>query len=448
MSRPLSPPSRVAGTVRPDRLLETHLARVLFAAREQGLTGVLTVDEGPLQTRLHLVDGAVVFAEAGPLAETLGRLLMRHGILERDEYLLILERMAEPSERDEVLRFGEVAIQLGMMSAAELGEGLALQVRSKLQRCLLLDEAAWSWRDDEAPRRGTPFPTPLEPALRTALREDPQAHRWPGLLAALRHRIVRLRGSPDALARRFGANPSELRLLERLDERPLGTVLQNGILEPRETGALLAALLFADALELGRHVSDGVEAFGAGEGGAAPKAPRRAAPRREGARPREAGAASAERAREAAERLRAEMRRRGRTPPTQRARLDAERAFERGRSLLARGAVHRAKDAFERATRLLPEAAEYALYLRWCEYLDEEDPLRKPVFEQLLRGAVLEALRQDRRMAYAHYVQGRLYLLDEDEAAALKAFAIAAKLDPGDVEIARYHRLLRARLER
>lgn len=420
------------GRVVPDRLLTTHLARTLFSAQRDAKTGVLTVDEGPVQTKLHIVDGKVIFAEAGTLAETLGRLLVRQGTIDRDEYALVLEHMARPSDRDEVMRFGEVAIQLGMLTAAELGEALALQVRLKVQHCLQLDEAVWMWVDDEAPRRSAPFPVALEPAVRTALREDPQSYRWVGLLVAKRRMIVRLAGEPDALGRRFGVSPEELRLLKHAHDRPLANVLQSGILPPEETGALMAAMLFGDGLTLV-------------EPAPSEKPPARTSPSASRIRPN--------RAQEAAERLREEMQRRGRVvsggrppaPSPQRTRLEAERAFEAGRKLLRHGNAEGARAKFEDAVQLLPEAAEYVLHLRWCAYLAENDPMRRMVHEQQLRDAVLEALTQDRKMAFAHYVQGRLFLLDEDEVAARKAFAIAVHLDRGDLEAARYLRLLEQR---
>lgn len=417
------PQSMSTGRVVPDRLLTTHLARTLFSAQRESRTGVLTVDEGPVQTKLHIVDGRVIFAERGTLAETLGRLLVRQGTMDRDEYALVLEHMAKPSERDEIMRFGEVAIQLGMLTASELGAALGLQVRMKLQHCLQLDEAVWMWVDDESPRRTAPFPVPLEPAVRSALREDPQAYRWAGLLVAKRRMTVRLAGAPDALGRRFGVSPEELRLLKHADGRPLATVLQSGILQSEETGALIAALLFGDGLTLVEPVPSEIPPA------RPPRAPSQSSPHH--------------RAQEAAERLRLEMERRGKAmPDPQRGRLDAERAFEAGRKLLRHGNVEGAQAKLAEAVALLPEAAEYVLYLRWCAYLTDTDPMRKVVHEQQLRDAVLEGLRQDRKMAFAHYVQGRLFLIDEDETAARKAFAIAVHLDRSDLEATRYLRLL------
>ncbi len=430
--------SMSTGRVLPDQLLDTHIARVLFELQRERRTGLLAMDEGPVQTRLHLEEGRVVFAEEGTVAETLGRLLMKAGTIDRDEYLLILERMSEPSERDEVLRFGEVAISLGMLEPADLNEALAMQVRSKLQRCLQLDDAEWLWVDEPSGRIATPYPTPLEPALLEALRTDPQGYRWVGLLAAKRNRRVTLARTPDEVARTFGARGSELRLLSMIDGRPLAGLLSNRILEPENTGALLVTLLLAGVLEIGRLVSD--------------RAPVRETATETRTKPRDRAPASEEvppeeRARDAAARLREEMRRRRPKPATdsQRVRLDAERMFELGKRQLAQGAMERAIEAFERAASLMPEAADYGLYARWSRYLGEHDPIVRTLREHDLRAAVLEALQQDRTMAFAHYVQARLFLVDGDDKAAERAFSIAARLDPEDLDAMRHLRILRRR---
>ncbi len=427
--------SMSSGRVRPGGILETHLARVLFSAERRRRTGILTVDEGEVQTRLHLVDGRVVFAEAGTVAETLGRILLKAGTIDRDEYLLILERMSEPSEQDEVLRFGEVAIALGMLEPAQLSEALALQVRSKLARCFLLEDVAWLWIDDEAPRRTTPYPTPLEPTLLEALRRDPQRERWLELVSGQRDRVAHLTQRPDEIARRFVLRAPELRLVAQVEGRMLGDVLDRRVLDPEETAAILVALHLAELLEL--------RAAPLPSKAAAVEIPREDPLREDPSRE--------ERAREAAARLREEMKRRigagAPEPAGQRARVQAERAFERAKRLFSQGAVERARDLFEEAHRLLPEAADYALHLRWARYLAAGDPLAKHVHEQELRDALLAALKQDRENAFAHHVQGRLLLAAGDERAAERAFAVASRLDPSDVDSVRYLRLLRSRRE-
>lgn len=619
------------GRIEPERLLDTHLARVFFAAQKQRRSGVLTVDEGELTMHVHLTEGVVTYVDRGALAETLGRLLMRQGVIDREEYGLILEQMAEPSDEDaEVRRFGEVAIALGMLTEEELEDALRMQVAAKLQHCLTLDEGLWRF-DGSHPPAPSRFPVDFEPTLRAALLEDPQSYRWPGLLVAKRTRRMRLDGEPEALAERFGMTEDELRLVRAMDGRPLADLLASRLLPPEQAGVIVVLLLFAGSLDLeapaslrldrretaelrerarhrapsaggGTEEMDAIsvavavreaheaqlerereeaaakaraEAFAeveaealrkaqeearrAGEEAAARiresyeakklaadeareralaelrakaeaeararaeseararaeaeararaaaeaeararaeaevAARRRAAAEarakaeaeREAERARakaevEAKAAAAARAaaemkaaalakaaaeaerttsavgrrgadhaREAAERLRLEMERRhgGRRPDEGRPRLDAERLFEEGRKALAANALEKARELFEQAVALMPDAAEYRLHLAWARYLGTNDDVHRRIFENELRTAVLEALQQDRRMGFAHYVQGRLFLADEDLQGAARALKIAVHLDKSIVDAQRYLRLVQSRLGR
>ncbi|MCB9596715.1 MAG: hypothetical protein H6719_28580 [Sandaracinaceae bacterium] len=157
-------------------------------------------------------------------------------------------------------------------------------------------------------------------------------------------------------------------------------------------------------------------------------------------------------AKDAADRLRAEMERRMAhggppPPPGQKPRLDAERLFEEGCRALAANALDKAREAFGGAVELMPDAAEYRLHFAWARYLGTDDDVHRRVFENELRTAVLEALQQDRRMGFAHYVQGRLFLVDEDLGGAERAFKIASRLDKSHMDAQRYLRLVQRRLQ-
>lgn len=437
--------SQSFGRLDPDRLLETHLAWVLFAAQRSETSGVLTVDEGNTVTRIHLLDGQVTYVDRGPLAETLGRLLLREEIIDREEYLVILERMAEPSRRDEVVRFGEVAIQLGMLTPNELHEALAMQVRQKLIHVLQLDHGFWHFdakRDPAASR----FPVKLEPALREALRDDPQSFRWAGLLVAKGTSRIDLTEPLSEITARFQLQPSELRFMRAFEGRALSDAIASKLIDPTEAGVLLVALLFAGALSLVEGAAERMRRSEIEE-------LRAAAHRRQAERGTRPATAAAEENREAAARkaaaqLKKEMLRRGhdKRPPTERGpRIDAERKFEEGRRLLANNKLPQAHAAFEKASELMPEAAEYRLHALWCRYIEEKDPLHREVYEQELRTCALEALNENRKLGFAHYVHGRLFLNHENLEAAEKALRFASKIDPGHVESKRFLRLVQRR---
>lgn len=436
--------SQSFGRLVADRLLETHLARVLFAAKHERRSGVLTVDEGPTTTRIHIFEGEVVYVDRGPLAETLGRLLLRQAQIDREEYLLILETMAKPSNRDEVLRFGEVAIQLGMLTSNDLHDALALQVVHKLERCLQLDQGFWRLDPGDDPTISR-FPVKLERALRSSLREDPRPSRWVELLVPRKTQLLGLVEPLDTIASRFEITPQELRFLRALDGRAVADALAGDLLEPTNAGVLLVALHLAGVLELSdpavqrssRSEVDNLRAD---------------ARRRQAERDLREAERSVERetqAREAAMRLAEEMQRRGRARPVSARgpRIDAERCFEGGVKLLTNNATAKALVEFDIAAALMPEAAEYRLYAAWCRFIDEKDPLHRGVYEQALRACALEALNENRKLGFAHYVHGRLFLMEDDLEAAERAFRLAVMLDPSSAEAKRYLRLTQSRRE-
>jgi hypothetical protein len=62
-----------------------RLIRALLALRAARRTGVLDVRGEGIQTFVYLSEGVVVFAEEGTGGETLGRLLVRQGVLTQDQ---------------------------------------------------------------------------------------------------------------------------------------------------------------------------------------------------------------------------------------------------------------------------------------------------------------------------------------------------------------------------
>jgi hypothetical protein len=129
-----------------------------------------------------------------------------------------------------------------------------------------------------------------------------------------------------------------------------------------------------------------------------------------------------------------------------RSRLSAEQHYELGRRLLREGKLVPAQKEFSVATIAMPDANEYRLANILVEWLLASDASTRTAREASARTLVLEILRNDKRCAFAHYAQGRLDEAAGDHEKAARAFAMASKLDPQDLEAARWARLLRARL--
>ena len=97
----------------------------LVAARRTGILDVLS--EG-VRTQIFFDDGKPVFADDEALGESFGRLLMRQGVITNDQFVRVIDEMTRVAMGNSQLRFGEVAINLGVLTPEKVERGLADQV--------------------------------------------------------------------------------------------------------------------------------------------------------------------------------------------------------------------------------------------------------------------------------------------------------------------------------
>ncbi|AKF06719.1 hypothetical protein DB32_003868 [Sandaracinus amylolyticus] len=429
-----------AGDVRSAELLETHLARVLRVLEAERATGVLDVDAGGLRTTFYLREGAIVFAESGTVGETLGRVLVTRGVITDAQYRQILRRMTDALVHDELMRFGEVAIELGILSPDQVSDGLRAQMRMRVVRCLQLDQARWIFRDDaDAVASVARFAVQLPAVLLEALSEPQEAARWAMRLAAHGELAIVLAAPPSEIATRLGVGPAELRIVRALDghQRVAAVLVPDAPdLEPR--AAILATLLLLDLAEL-RTITSVTQ-----------QRPQRAPEPASAEVIRPATDDVAARASGAAARLRDEVERRRHAAPTARreetrTRLSAEERYAEGRRWLREGKPQLAQRELRAAAEAMPDANEYRLAEAFADWLCADDDVLRAAAHDVLTHWITQTLKADRRNALGHYAQGRIFAAAGDHAQALKAFTIASKLDPSDVEAARWVRVTKQR---
>lgn len=144
---------------------------------------------------------------------------------------------------------------------------------------------------------------------------------------------------------------------------------------------------------------------------------------------------------------------RGSSPPpkptqdVERDRLKAEVVFKEGARILDRGDARQAIPKLKRAHTLHPEAVEYELRLRWAEISIVESASDGDRLRTELRSLAVKALGEDRRSAFAHFVNGQLAMLEEEFETALRDFTRAVKLDPNHRDAVRYHMIAKRRVE-
>lgn len=111
---------------------------------------MLTVTADEVRTFVYVRAGVPVFAEEGTHGETLGRLLLRQRVLSQEQYVEIIAKMTDALFMNEQLRFGEVAIELGHLTEAQVTKALSDQVRWKIVRIFQRPEVTWSFEESLA----------------------------------------------------------------------------------------------------------------------------------------------------------------------------------------------------------------------------------------------------------------------------------------------------------
>lgn len=463
------------------------LAEVLMDRKAARASEVLEVRSAGVCTAIHLHAGDPIFAEGGSLQETLGRQLVRRGAIGQEDYARVVARMTERVIQHQSLRLGEVLVELGLLSPAEVYDALALQVREKIVACFQWERFEYDLHEvlDEPGELGIYQCPPMEALVLAGVR----AHYGPERVEAVLGRHARaalvLNAPPEELVPLFQPTAAEQRLLRAVDgTHTADDLARSGLLGPLPAGQLLAALALGGAL--------GYRALPAAARPAAPRAApsREAAPTRlrlspvaPSARPAAAAAgaqapartaapahsqapaataahapapaavagnASASSARRAFDPL-VQLRRKMGVGPgagvrdAKQARLEAEHAFNQGLRLQRESLLPGSLREFRRAVELLPDEPEYRLLESWLEYRLAQGADAHALAAAKVRACAERVLRASRTSARAHAVLGQLALQEGDDEAAERSLRLAVRYDASDVEIERALRLLEMR---
>ncbi len=407
----------IDATEEPDASVDRRgFANVLLDLAQRGETGALEVRAESATTRIYFRRGAPVSVEGGSLRETLGRMLVRRGALSESDYERVIRRMTERVIDNEHQRMGEVLIELGLLSGAEVYQALSGQATEKIVACFAPARVDLIFHEMDA----------LPPAIE-ALAVPP--------VPALLLEIVRQHFSEQEVAKVLAPHARDrLRLvggaagLKLAGEEARFAASLNGARSASEllrahpsAAATLAALLLMGAAEP--------------TAAAPPDKPQPAAS--------PAPRASAQFARdEVVMRKRPTASAGGATTQTRpaapapapadesKARLEAEQLFQEARKLLEREKFHDACEALQRVVTLRPLEPEYRMYEAWAGYLAAR------VVQRIARSKAIACARKvsetDPRAAKPHAILGRLLLEDGDAKAATREFELALLRDPAE----------------
>ena len=398
-----------------------RLVRSLLTLQRQRATGTLKVDAEGVLTVVRFRDGHPVFVEGGLPADSLGRLLVQRGQISESTLAMIEEQRMLLQGR---VRFGEVAKRLGVLEAGALATALRDQVRDKLGRCLHWERCQFLYIDEDHDAEALQGePLDLEPLLLAGIARHYSAERVQDLLHPVWNERMELRGQARHVAARFAFDPEDQRMFEQLlSATTIGQLLSGPAHKNPRFGHLLVALALTDQLRLPElEVPDESGPFVIEELPREPRAQQRP----------ESGPVNV---------ARIELLRHSQPPIRDvknlpgKDKLLADSAFLQGKELLRSGEYGAAADAFREAANLRPGALEYALFAAWSAYLSAG---RDKKWRDMLVELCDKTLAQDRHLAFAHHVKGRLALEKQDTATAKQCLERALELDPHDDEAKR-----------
>lgn len=245
-------PDRPRGRTTPLDSRPATLPDVLWRLWRGTRTGVLELPGPESASNVHILNGAPVLVEAGTIDETLGRIMLRAGILRQTEYERVLRKMVEDLQAGEEVRFGEVAVQLGYATAEQVVDTLKTQVREKLVNLFHRDGGPITFREGrDRVLVGSTFRVEPGEIILDGIRRhfgqarlEPLLNRYVGLYAAIAP-------SFDELRPWLRFTTREQRFLAEIrGERMVRALIEGGHLPRLHAMQVLYTLLVVDGLEL------------------------------------------------------------------------------------------------------------------------------------------------------------------------------------------------------
>ena len=124
-----------------DAAVSDLIAKIFFAKR----SGVLRLSQAEVKKNLYFIEGGIVFAHSNLRTERLGEILLRLGKITEDEFREVT------AETDLGKRIGQVLLEKGFISPAEIRSGVAYQVQQILYSVLNWDSGEYEFQDKENP---------------------------------------------------------------------------------------------------------------------------------------------------------------------------------------------------------------------------------------------------------------------------------------------------------
>ena len=223
----------------------TALPEVFATVHRYGVPGVMELVRDEERKRVYFLDGDVIFATSSDRAESLGDFLLRDGKISKAQLRVSVDEM----ERNPGTRHGAILVQMGFLTAEELGAAVRGQVQTILWSLFNWDRGSVTfrvgrYRDDEVFKIKIPTPRVVLGGCKRIL--EPKR-----IMAVLGGRSAVFAQRPRAqhLATLL-LEDSEQRLLDLVDgHRTLLELCENGPANPGLNARTLYAFLVLGMVE-------------------------------------------------------------------------------------------------------------------------------------------------------------------------------------------------------
>lgn len=236
-------------------LTTTALPEVLSTVHRYGVPGVMEFARDEERKRVYFFDGDVIFATSTDRTESLGDFLLREGKITKAQLRVSSDEM----DRIPGARHGAILLQMGFLTAEELGAAVRGQVQTILWSLFNWDHGSVTfrvgrYRDDEAYKIQIPTPRVILAGCKRIV----DAKRVMAVLG-VRSTVFAQRPRPQHLASLQLEEP-EQRLLDLVDgRRTLLELCEGGPLNPGLNARVLYALEVLGLVEQQAGTSTGIK---------------------------------------------------------------------------------------------------------------------------------------------------------------------------------------------
>jgi len=187
---------------------------VFYKIVGENRSGVLSLADPQtkkVRKRIGFKAGRQAYVAGGTINETLGRLLMKHGKITKEQYQESLAKQKRENKKT-----GEVLVEMGVIDGAQLAEALQLQAEEKILGCFAWLDGIYSFTEAEPPagKQLLFFPIRPERIVVEGIRRYYERQHLEKIFTPYVNMKFRLTSLAAEIQRKMGLAPAEARVVQ------------------------------------------------------------------------------------------------------------------------------------------------------------------------------------------------------------------------------------------